>query len=211
MPQHEDDRWKCFFRYNHIWPKKQSVYISDVCETEKKDVLYIVFPERATPAYMQAASSVKCRKKNTVRSSGLILSYLQISPKEKTILHNHSLPKIRRALLQTSKSSILLTKPLRSQLSNRTLDLRIRLSHRHNSTSMPSRLHRQPILVIFAIQFHRAPLTCHGREHNSQTDKTGRTHRQTSFNNRLSQVCWKEIRNRRCGRHTVESNILATE
>lgn len=130
---------------------------------------------------------------------------------KKRILHNHSLPKIRSTLLQTSKSSILLTKPLRPQLSNRTLDLRIRLSHRHNSTSMPSRRSQKPILVIFAIQFHRAPLTCHGREHNSKTDKTGRTHRQTSFNNRLSQVCWKEIRNRRCGCNTIDSNILATE
>lgn len=142
----------------------------------------------------------------------LILSYLQISPKKKpefSIIN--SLPKISRALLQTSKSSILLAKPLRPQLSNRTLDLRIRLSHRHNSTSMPSRLRRQPILVIFAIQFHRSLLTCHGREHNSKTDKTGRTHRQTSFNNRLSQVCWKKIRNRRCGRNTIDSNILATE
>lgn len=151
------------------------------------------------------------KRRNTVRSMSLILSYLQISPKKTRILHNHSLPKIRRALLQTSKSRILLAKPLRPQLSNRTLDLRIRLSHRHNSTSMPSRLRRQPILVIFAIQFHRSPLTCHGREHNSQTDKTGRTHWQTRFNNRLSKVCWKEIRNRRCGRNTVESNILATE
>lgn len=202
---------KCFSRYNHMWPKKQSGYISGVYETEQKHVLYIVFPERATPASMQATSSVKCEKKNTVKSISLILSYLQIPPKKKRILYNHSLPKIRRALLQTSKSSILLAKPLRPQLSNRTLDLRIRLSHRHNSTSMPSRRSRQPILVIFAIQFHRAPLTCHGREHNSKTDKTSRTHWQTSFNNRLSKVCWKEIRNRRCGCNTIDSNILAAE
>lgn len=201
---------KCFSRYNHIWPKKQSVYISDACEIEQKDVLYIVFQERATPDSTQATSSVKCKKKKHRQIDTLILSYLQISLKKKLSTVN-SLPKIRCALLQTSKSSILLAKPLRPQLSNRTLDLRIRLSHRHNSTSMPSRRSQQPILVIFAIQFHRAPLTCHGREHNSKTDKTSRTHRQSSFNNRLSQVCWKEIRNRRCGRHTIDSNILATE
>lgn len=174
-------------------------------------MLYVVFQERATPAYMQATSSVRCRKKKHHQINELILSYLQIPPKKKEFSIVNSLPKIRRALLQTSKSSILLAKPLRPQLSNRTLDLRIPLSHRHNSTSMPSRLRRQPIILIFAIQFHRAPLTCHGREHNSQTDKTGRTHRQTRFNNRLSQVCWKEIRNRRCGRNTIDSNILATE
>lgn len=46
-----------------MWRKKQSGYISRVCETEQKDVLYIVFPERATPASMQATSSVECRKK----------------------------------------------------------------------------------------------------------------------------------------------------
>lgn len=212
MPQHENDRWKCFSRHNHMWPKKQSGYISDVCETEQKDVLYIFFQERATPASMQATSSVKCKKKKHRQIDELILSYLQISPKKKkefSILN--SLPKIRSTLLQTSKSRILLAKPLRPQLRNRTLDLRIRLSHRHNSTSMPSRWRRQPILMIFAIQFHRAPLTCHSREHNSKTDKTGRTHWQTSFNNRLSQVCWKKIRNRRCGRNTIDSNILATE
>lgn len=176
---------KCFSRYNHMWPKKQSVYISGVCETGQKDVLYILFQERATPDSTQSTSSVKCKKKKHRQIDELILSYVQISL-EKRILYSHSLSKIRSALLQTSKSSILLTKPLRPQLSNRTLDLRIRLSHRHNSTSMPSRLRRQPILVIFAIQFHRALLTCHGREHNSKTDKTGRTHWQTRFNNRLS-------------------------
>lgn len=199
--------------YNYVWPKKQSGYISGV-KTEQKDVLYILFQERATTASMQATSSVKCRKKKHRQIDNLILSYLQISPKKKrkkkfSIVN--SLPKIRRALLQTSKSSILLTKPLRPQLSNRTLDLRIRLSHRHNSTSMPSRRSRQHLIIIFAIQLDRSLLTCHGREHNSKTDKTGRTHRQTSFNNRLSKVCWKEIRNRRCGRNTVDSNILATE
>lgn len=180
-------------------------------KTGHKDVLYILFQERATPAYMQATSSVKCRKKKHRQIDKLILSYLQIPPKKKEFSIVNSLPKIRSTLLQTSKSRILLAKPLRPQLSNRTLDLRIRLSHRHNSTSMPSRLRRQPIIVIFAIQFHRAPLTRHGREYNSKTDKTGRTHWQSSFNNRLSQVCWKEIRNRRCGCNTIDSNILATE
>lgn len=188
-----------------------------ICGLRSNLSTYLVCENRAETCAIHSlsrtsdTSSVKCRKKKHRQINELILSYLPISPKKKEILHNHSLPKIRRALLQTSKSSILLTKPLRPQLSNRTLDLRIRLSHRHNSTSMPSRLRRQPILVIFAIQFHRAPLTCHGREHNSQTDKTGRTHRQTRFNNRLSQVCWKKIRNRRCGCNTVDSNILATE
>lgn len=51
--------------YNYVWPKKQSGYISGVCETEQKDVLYIVFQERATPASTQAISSVKCRKEET--------------------------------------------------------------------------------------------------------------------------------------------------
>lgn len=198
--------------YNHIWPKKQSVYISGVCETGQKDVLYIFFQERATPASTQAISNVKCRKKKHRQIDDFnSLLFTDVTDKKKEFSILNSRPKIRRALLQTSKSSILLAKPLRPQLSNRTLDLRIRLSHRHNSTSMPSRRRRKPILVIFAIQFHRAPLTCHGRKHNSQTDKTGRTHRQTRFNNRLSKVCWKEIRNRRCGRNTVDSNILATE
>lgn len=50
MPQREDDRWKCFTRYDHMWPNKQSGYISGVCETGQKDVLYIVFQEGATPA-----------------------------------------------------------------------------------------------------------------------------------------------------------------
>lgn len=36
--------------YNYVWPKKQSGYISGVCDTEQKDVLYILFQERATPA-----------------------------------------------------------------------------------------------------------------------------------------------------------------
>lgn len=78
MPQHEEDRWKCFSRYNHIWPKKQSGYISGVCETEQKHVLYIVFQERATPALMQATSSVKCKKKKHRQIDELILSYVQI-------------------------------------------------------------------------------------------------------------------------------------
>lgn len=34
-----------------------------VCETEQKDVLYIVFQERATPDSTQSTSSVKCKKK----------------------------------------------------------------------------------------------------------------------------------------------------
>lgn len=54
--------------YNDIWPKEQSGYISGVCETEQKDVLYIVFSERATPASMQATNSVECKKKTTVKS-----------------------------------------------------------------------------------------------------------------------------------------------
>lgn len=90
MPQREDDRWKCFSRYHHMWPKKQSVYISGVCETGQKDVLYIVFQERATPAYMQATSSVKCKKKKHRQIDDLILSYLQISPRKtkfSTITH----------------------------------------------------------------------------------------------------------------------------
>lgn len=189
-----------------------------ICGLRSNLSTYLVCENRAESCAIYSlsrtsdTSSVKCRKKKHRQIDELILSYLQISPKKKqefSILN--SLPKIRRALLQTSKSSILLTKPLRPQLSNRTLDLRIRLSHRHNSTSMPSRWRRQPILVIFAIQFHRSLLTCHGREHNSKTDKTSRTHRQTRFNNRFSKVCWKEIRNRRCGRNTIDSNILATE
>lgn len=62
----------------HIWCVK----------TGQKDMLYIVFQERATPAYMQATSSVKCKKKNTVKSMSLILSYLQMSPKKtSTVTH----------------------------------------------------------------------------------------------------------------------------
>lgn len=80
---------KCFSRYDHMWPKKQSGYISGVCvKPEQKDVLYIVFQERATPASMQATSSVKCKKKKHRQINELILSYLQISPKKKKrILH----------------------------------------------------------------------------------------------------------------------------
>lgn len=83
MPQRKDDRWKCFSRYNHMWPKKQSVYISGVRETEQKDVLYIVSQERATPASMQATSNIKCKKKKHRQIDELILSYLQTSPKKK--------------------------------------------------------------------------------------------------------------------------------
>lgn len=75
--------------YNYVWPKKQSGYISGVCETEQKHVLYIVFQEGATLALMQATSSVKCKKKKHRQINELILSYLQISPKrKKTILHS---------------------------------------------------------------------------------------------------------------------------
>lgn len=52
-------------------------------KTEQKDVLYIVFQERATPASMQAASNIKCREKKHRQIDELILSYLQISPKKK--------------------------------------------------------------------------------------------------------------------------------
>lgn len=126
--------------YNYVWPQKQSGYISGMCEIEQKDVLYIVFQERATPASMQATSSAKYKKKKHRQIDEFnSLLFTDFTDKKKEFSLVNSLPKIRRALLQTSKSSILLTKPLRPQLSNRTLDLRIRLSHRHNSTSMPSR------------------------------------------------------------------------
>lgn len=74
---------KCFSRYNYMWPKGNLATYLVCVKPEQKDVLYILLQERATPAYMQATSSVKCKKKNTVRSMSLILSYLQISPKKK--------------------------------------------------------------------------------------------------------------------------------
>lgn len=65
---------KCFSRYDHMWPKKQSGYISGVCETEQKDVLYIVFQERATPDSTQSTSNIKCKKKKQHQINELISS-----------------------------------------------------------------------------------------------------------------------------------------
>lgn len=89
MPQRKDDRWKCFSRYDHMWPNKQSGYISGVCETEQKDVLYIFSQERATPAYMQATSNIKCKKKKHRQIdefNSLLFTYF--TEQKKRILHS---------------------------------------------------------------------------------------------------------------------------